>query len=145
QHARRIRRAHPQKAPRARPRGRARDRPRRRLPPRMSRFSLKRRLVLAATGAVALMLAALTVVFNVVLDQRLSDDARNVVQSRAQAGVAVTVVKEHGISVVEPKNDNPLDERVWIYQGTHPVERAHDRVRSEEHTSELQSRGHLVC
>jgi len=91
----------------------------------MSRFSLKRRLVLAATGAVALMLAAITVVFNVVLDQRLSDDARNVVQSRAQAGAAVTVVKKHGISVVAPKHDNPLDERVWVFHGAHPVERAH--------------------
>jgi len=48
-------------------------------------ISLKRRLVLAAVGAVALMLAAFTVIFNVVLDKRLSDDARSVVPVRAQA------------------------------------------------------------
>jgi two-component system, OmpR family, sensor kinase len=91
----------------------------------MSRLSLKVRLVIAATGAVALMLAAFTFVFNVVLDKRLSDDARSVVQSRVQAGLSVTVVRDRGITVEEPTRDNPLDERVWIYQGSHPVERAH--------------------
>jgi signal transduction histidine kinase len=92
----------------------------------MSGISLKRRLVLAAVGAVALMLAAFTIVFNVVLDQRLSDDAKNVVQSRVQAGLAVAVVGERGkITVEEPTRDNALDERVWIYQGANPVERAH--------------------
>jgi signal transduction histidine kinase len=91
----------------------------------MSGISLKRRLVFAAVGAVALMLAAFTVVFNVVLDKRLSDDASSVVASRAQAGVAVTQVRERAIHVVEPKHDNPLDERVWIYKGAHPIERAH--------------------
>jgi signal transduction histidine kinase len=91
----------------------------------MRGIGLKHRLVLAAAGAVALMLAVFTVIFNVVLDKRLSDDARNVVQSRAQAGVAVTVIRKSRVSVVEPKHDNPLDERVWIYEGARPIERAH--------------------
>jgi two-component system, OmpR family, sensor kinase len=91
----------------------------------MRRFGLKQRLVLAAVGAVALMLAAFTVVFNVVLDKRLSDDATNVVQSRVQAGLAVTNVEHDRIKVEEPGNDNQLDERVWIYQGAKVVERAH--------------------
>jgi signal transduction histidine kinase len=91
----------------------------------MSRFSLKQRLVLAAAGAVALMLAAFTVVFNVVLDKRLSDDANNVAQSRVQAGVAVTNIEDGRIKVEEPTRDNALDERVWIYQGRRAVERAH--------------------
>jgi signal transduction histidine kinase len=92
----------------------------------MSRFGLKNRLVLAAVGAVALMLAAFTIVFNVVLDKRLSDDASNVARSRVQAGLAVTIVEEHGrVGVEEPMKGNALDERVWIYQGTKAVERAH--------------------
>ncbi|MDX6477092.1 MAG: hypothetical protein QOH95_2603, partial [Gaiellaceae bacterium] len=91
----------------------------------MSRFGLKNRLVFAAVAAVALMLGAFTVVFNVVLDKRLSDDATNVVQSRVQAGLAVTNVEGHTVSVEEPSRNNSLDERVWIYQGVHPVERAH--------------------
>jgi signal transduction histidine kinase len=91
----------------------------------MSGISVKRRLVLAAVGAVALMLAAFTVVFNVVLDKRLSDDASSVVQSRVQAGVAVTVIENGRIKVEEPTRDNALDERVWIYHGARPVEKAH--------------------
>jgi two-component system, OmpR family, sensor kinase len=91
----------------------------------MSRFSLKHRLVFAAVAAVALMLAAFTVVFNVVLDKRLSDDARNVVSSRVQAGLAVTNIENGRIKVEEPGSDNQLDERVWIYQGRRAVERAH--------------------
>jgi two-component system, OmpR family, sensor kinase len=91
----------------------------------MRRFGLKQRLVLAAVGAVALMLGAFTVVFNVVLDKRLSDDATNVAQSRVQAGLAVTNVEGNRIKVEEPGSDNQLDERVWIYQGGHAVERAH--------------------
>ncbi|MEA2429738.1 MAG: two-component system, OmpR family, sensor kinase [Thermoleophilaceae bacterium] len=91
----------------------------------MSGFSIKRRLVIAAVGAVALMLAAFTVVFNVVLDKRLSDDANSVVQSRVQAGLAVAKVEDHRVSVEEPTRDNALDERVWVYQGKRPVERAH--------------------
>ena len=90
----------------------------------MTRFGLKQRLVLAAVGAVALMLAAFTVVFNVVLDKRLSDDATNVVQSRVQAGLAVTNIEGNRIKVEEPGSDNQLDERVWIYQGSRAVERA---------------------
>jgi signal transduction histidine kinase len=91
----------------------------------MSRFGIKQRLVLAAVGAVALMLAAFTIVFNVVLDKRLSDDATNVVQSRVQAGLAVTNVEGDKIKVEEPTRDNQLDERVWIYHGATAVERAH--------------------
>src|SRR5437763_15165434 len=91
----------------------------------MRRFGLKQRLVLAAVGAVALMLGAFTVVFNVVLDKRLSDDATNVVESRVQAGLAITNVEHNRIKVEEPGNDNQLDERVWIYQGANVVERAH--------------------
>src|SRR5204862_7612198 len=89
-------------------------------------------LVLAAVGAVALMLAAFTVVFNVVLDKRLSDDATNVAQSRVQAGLAVTNIEDNRIKVEEPGSDNQLDERVWIYQGGRAVERAHapDQVQA---------------
>jgi two-component system OmpR family sensor kinase len=91
----------------------------------MSGQSLRRRLVLATIGAVALMLAVFTLVFNVVLDKRLSDDAQSVVQSRVQAGLAVVSVGQKGVTVEETTHDNALDERVWIYQGNRAIERAH--------------------
>jgi two-component system OmpR family sensor kinase len=88
--------------------------------------SLKRRLVLAAIGAVALMLVVFMVVFNLLLDQRLSSDAQGVVSSRAQAGLAVVGVEAGGkLKVEETPHDNALDERVWIFQGAQAIERAH--------------------
>jgi signal transduction histidine kinase len=91
----------------------------------MSGTSLRRRLVLAATGAVALMLAVFAVVFNVVLDKRLSDDAQSVVRSRVQAGLAVVTVEDSHLKVEETPHDTALDERVWIFEGGHAIDRAH--------------------
>ena len=88
--------------------------------------SLKRGLVLAAIGAVALMLVVFTLVFNVLLASRLSADATSVVKSRAQAGLAVVGVGPGGrLSVDETPQDSALDERVWIFEGTNAIERAH--------------------
>jgi signal transduction histidine kinase len=91
----------------------------------MTAPSLKRRLVVAATGAVALMLAVFMVVFNVVLDQRLSHDAQSVVETRIQAGLAIVRVEKGRIETQEGHNTDALDERVWIFQGSRAVERAH--------------------
>ncbi|MEA2413149.1 MAG: hypothetical protein QOC77_3710 [Thermoleophilaceae bacterium] len=91
----------------------------------MTGSSLKRRLVLAAIGAVALMLAVFAVVFNLVLAGRLSADAQGVVKSRAQAGLAVVRVEDGRLHVEETPHDNALDERVWIFAGSRAIERAH--------------------
>ncbi|MEA2422257.1 MAG: two-component system, OmpR family, sensor kinase, partial [Thermoleophilaceae bacterium] len=90
----------------------------------MSGSSLKRRLVLATTGAVALMLALITIGFNLILDGRLQADAQSVVHSRVQAGLAVTSIEGARLHVEETPHDNPLDERVWIFEGTRALERA---------------------
>jgi signal transduction histidine kinase len=90
----------------------------------MSGSSLRRRLVLAATGAAALMLALFALVFNVVLDQRLSDDAQSVVESRAQAGLTAATVEGNKITIEESPQYGALDERVWIYDGGRAIERA---------------------
>src|SRR5258708_30300697 len=37
------------------------------------------------------------------------------------------------------------DKTSFLIDGQHPVQNRMDRVRSEEHTSELQSPDHLVC
>ena len=90
----------------------------------MSGTSLRRRLVLAATGAAALMLAVFALIFNVVLDQRLSDDAQSVVESRAQAGLSAAAVENGKILVEESPQYGALDERVWIFEGGRALERA---------------------
>ena len=105
----------------------------------MSGGGLKRRLVLAATGAVALMLALITIGFNVILRERLADDAQSVVHSRVQAGLAVTSFEGGHIRVEETPHDNTLDERVWIFEGPRAVERAHAPASVEAAVNQLAS------
>jgi signal transduction histidine kinase len=82
------------------------------------------RLALAATGAVGLMLVLIVVGFNIVLDRRLADDAQSIVHSRVQAGLAVTAFQRGHVVVHETPHDSPLDERIWIFEGTRAIERA---------------------
>jgi two-component system OmpR family sensor kinase len=105
----------------------------------MSGGGLKRRLVLAATGAVALMLALITVGFNLILHDRLAVDADNVVHSRVQAGLAVTSFEGGHIQVEETPHDDTLDERVWIFEGSRTVERAHAPASVEAAVDKLAS------
>lgn len=90
----------------------------------MTRPGLRRRLVLVATGVLALSLALALVGFNVVLERRLSADAQSVVKSRVDAGLAVVTVRHGRLDVEETPHDNVLDERVWVYEGTRAIERA---------------------
>jgi signal transduction histidine kinase len=99
--------------------------------------SLKRRLVVAATGALALTLAVFTVLFNVLLDKRLDSDAQSVVKSRAQAGLAVVDVEGGHLVVNETPHDSALDERVWIFDGSHVVERAHAPAPVQDAVNQL--------
>src|SRR5687768_18237155 len=48
-------------------------------------------------------------------------------------------------SVRPPAVRGFLPDRPWLRQPSKPQAWSGDRVRSEEHTSELQSRLHLVC
>src|SRR5690348_11002875 len=75
QHARRVHRAPAPQARAAARRARDRDRSRRGVPDAMR--SLRGRLLWSAVGAVAVVLAALTIGFNIVLEDRLETDAHN--------------------------------------------------------------------
>jgi signal transduction histidine kinase len=87
----------------------------------MSAFPLRRRLILAAAGTVAVALALVTVGFNVVLTNRLDRDAANVVRSRAQAGAALVNGEHKHLVVEETPIDSNLDERVWVFEGTRKI------------------------
>ena len=90
----------------------------------MIRAGLRRRLVATATGVVAVTLALMTIGFNVVVDHRLSNDAQNVVRSRAQAALALVSVRGGRLDVEETPHDGTLDERVWVFAGSRAVESA---------------------
>ncbi len=103
----------------------------------MSGSSLKRRLLFATIGAVALTLALITAGFNLALDRSLSADAQNVVRSRVQAGRAVISFEGGRMVVEETPHDSALDERVWIFEGSRLVDRANAPAGVQAAVAEL--------
>ncbi|MEU6553237.1 HAMP domain-containing sensor histidine kinase [Streptomyces sp. NPDC046915] len=91
----------------------------RRLAPR----TLRGRLSLVALTTAALLMTVLTVVFNTVVDRHLRHLADDELRSRS-AAVATTVdVGGPRVRIVESVNDRLLDANVWIYAGTHLLEK----------------------
>jgi len=90
----------------------------------MRRFrTLRGRLTALALVAAVGAVAVLTIAFNVVLDRSLNADANSRARSLATAA-ATTVAFESGrLRVHESVDDAAVDRRVWIYQGTHAIER----------------------
>ncbi|MFD4700444.1 ATP-binding protein [Streptomyces niveus] len=86
--------------------------------------TLRGRLALMALVAGALWIAVLTTVFNFALDNRLRQQADDVVRTRAEAVGATVEARPDGRLVVrEPAQDEALDSGVWIYQGRKAVEK----------------------
>jgi signal transduction histidine kinase len=95
------------------------SRPVSRLVPR----TLRGRLSLVALTTAAFVLVILTVVFNTVVRQHLQRQADDELRTRA-AAVATTIdTGRAGVRVRETSNDELLDTNVWIYAGTHLLER----------------------
>ncbi|WEO93882.1 HAMP domain-containing sensor histidine kinase [Streptomyces sp. FXJ1.172] len=91
----------------------------RRLAPR----TLRGRLSLVALTTAALLIAVLTVVFNVVMDRHLQHQADDELRNRA-AAVATTVdTRGSRVRVLETSNDGLLDANVWIYAGPRLLEK----------------------
>ncbi|OMI35549.1 sensor histidine kinase [Streptomyces sparsogenes] len=92
---------------------------RRRLAPR----TLRGRLSLVALTTAALLVAILTVVFNVVMQRHLQHQADDELRNRA-AAVATTVdTSSSRVRVLETVNDRVLDANVWIYAGSRLLEK----------------------
>ena len=83
---------------------------------------LRRRLIVAALGAVGLGLAALTLGFVAILSGRLSADADNVLRSRASAALANLAVTKGRLTVEDTPSDATLDQRVWVFDNRRPIE-----------------------
>jgi two-component system OmpR family sensor kinase len=101
----------------------------------ISRFlpkpGLRGRLLLSAVAAVAVVLAALTVGFNLVLDQRLEHDANNVVESRASAELSALRVVHGRIVLPEAPDDRALDSQIWVFEGRRALEQPRAGTRTE--------------
>jgi two-component system, OmpR family, sensor kinase len=95
--------------------------------------SLRGRLLLSAIGGVAAVLAALTIGFNVVLEDRLEHEARSVLASRAAAELSALQVVGGRIVITEAPDDSALDSQIWVFGGRRLLEaprsgRANDRA-----------------
>ncbi|MFF1838457.1 ATP-binding protein [Streptomyces sp. NPDC058231] len=86
--------------------------------------TLRGRIALMALATSALWIAVLTTVFNLALDQRLHEQAADVLRTRAEAVAATVDVRSDGQLVVrEPTEDSALDAGVWIFQGDRVIEK----------------------
>ena len=90
----------------------------------MSRLTLKDRVTLASALVLAAGLALLTLGVNLLLSDRLSDDASAVLRERADAQLAALDVKSGRIVLRDAIHNETLDRETWVYAGGRAILRA---------------------
>jgi signal transduction histidine kinase len=83
---------------------------------------LRARLQASVTAGIFVLLVLLTVVFNVVLANRLEGDARGVAQARATAGLGSLSVSGGHIRVTDAPDERSPDAQLWVFQGASALE-----------------------
>jgi signal transduction histidine kinase len=106
----------------------------------LGRLGLRRKLQLSVIGAVALVLAVLIAVFNVVLRERLSDDANTALLARASGELASLHVSGSRISTPELPDAAALDAQTWVFAGGQMLEQPRTDAVTQ-HAAERLSRG----
>jgi len=89
----------------------------------VNRLGLRRRLLLAVGAAVTVALIALVAGFNIILGHVLDRDARDLVRTRAVAQIDSIRTDGNRLSVGETPDDRAADAYLWIFAGTHALER----------------------
>lgn len=102
-----------------------------------SRASLRTRLMVSVLVTLALVLAALTAGFNLVLADRLSADASNVVNTRAAAALAALRVSQGLINLPETPDQGSPDTGIWVFQGRRPIEVPQSPAATEPAVAQL--------
>lgn len=85
-------------------------------------MTLRARLLLTVLVAIALVLAGLTIGFNVVLANRLDTDATGFVQARASAELAALHVAGGRIELGETPDQASPDTQIWVFHGARALE-----------------------
>ena len=70
----------------------------------------------------ALAIAAMAVVFNVVLTNRLSSDANGLLRSRVAGELAALRVVDGRLKLEDAPDDSALDTQLWVFSGRTEVE-----------------------
>jgi signal transduction histidine kinase len=84
---------------------------------------LRGRLLASVIAGMALLLAALTIAFNLVLAERLDGDANGVVQARAAAGLSGLAVGNGRIQLADAPDERSPDAQLWVFQDRTLLER----------------------
>jgi signal transduction histidine kinase len=103
---------------------------------------LRTRLLAAVLIAVAVALALLTTVFNLILGARLDADANDQLRARATAALSSVSVEDGRVRLREAPDDTAaLDTPIWVFRGPQLVERPHRSVVLERAASRLARTG----
>ncbi len=86
-------------------------------------MSFRTRLMLASLLTLAIGLTALVVIGNIVLGNRIDQQAADVLRERVQAEVASLSITPDRIVVRETPNDAALDRSSWVFEGSRILER----------------------
>lgn len=86
------------------------------------RPGLRGTLLLSVLAGIALVLAALTLAFNLVLNARLSSDASGLLQARISAELASLHLSHRQISLPEAPDEANPDIQVWVFAGNRALE-----------------------
>jgi two-component system, OmpR family, sensor kinase len=111
----------------------------------MSRFSRRRglrgRLQLTVVLGIAVVLAALTAGFNLVLARRLDRDATDVARARAAAALGSVRFSHGRLAAPESPDDGAVDSSVWVFAGPKPLERPRPQPRNDPVAASLAGSG----
>lgn len=78
-------------------------------------MTFRARLLLTSLVVLGVGLGALVVAGNVLLDQRVRDEASNLLRARIDTQVAALRVTPNRVAVRETPNDEQLDKRAWVF------------------------------
>ena len=86
-------------------------------------MSVRHRLLAVSLLTIAVGVGALLVVGNVLLRTGVRAQATSVLRGRAEAQLAALRISANGVGVAEAPNDQALDRRSWVFDGTRLIER----------------------
>ena len=108
---------------------------------KLRRPALRTRLLVAVLLALLVALSGLIGGFNVLLANRLSDEATNVARSRADSRLASLTVQAGRLHVAESPDIRAIDSLVWVFQGGAPLESPQGTSSEENQAAQELSTG----
>ncbi|MFL5782893.1 MAG: sensor histidine kinase [Thermoleophilaceae bacterium] len=85
--------------------------------------ALRPRLMLVVAAGAAVVLALLTVGFNLILDSRLNGDVGDLLRQRASAHLATLYTGGGRLRIPEAPDEGALDAPIWVFAGGRTLER----------------------